>query len=91
MCLWPFLLIKHPGSRNDQRFITHESIHAAQQKELLVIPFYIWYGLDYLRQLAKYRNHRKAYRNIIFEREAYSKESDAEYLQQRKLYDFRKF
>lgn len=31
--------------------INHESIHTAQMKEMLYIPFYIWYGIEWLIRL----------------------------------------
>lgn len=54
-------------------------------KELLYIPFYILYGLEYLKNLWKYTPH-KAYLNISFEREAYANENNFEYLKTRKHY-----
>lgn len=48
----------------------HESIHWEQQKEMLGILFYVWYGIEYLIKLIYHRNTDKAYRAISFEREA---------------------
>ena len=56
--------------------INHERIHTAQMKELLFIPFYIFYILEWLIRLLQYRNSFTAYRNISFEREAYANESN---------------
>ncbi|MDY3481526.1 hypothetical protein PG585_10930, partial [Riemerella anatipestifer] len=53
---------------------------------LLILPFFVWYGLNYLWNLFRYKNHRQAYRNIIFEREAYENQNDLEYLKNRKLW-----
>ena len=50
--------------------MNHESIHWEQQKEMLGILFYVWYGIEYLVRLIQYRDGDKAYRNISFEREA---------------------
>ena len=36
--------------------VNHELIHAEQQKELLYIPFFIWYVLEWLALLIKYRD-----------------------------------
>jgi hypothetical protein len=69
----------------------HERIHHTQQVELLLMGFYILYGLNYLLNLFRYRNHRKAYREIIFEREAYAMDKDPAYLKQRKLFAFLDF
>lgn len=73
--------------------INHEHIHTAQMKELLYIPFYLWYILEWLTRLAIYRNARKAYRNISFEREAYDKQAHFDYIiyDERKPYAFIKY
>lgn len=84
--LFPFVLAKRKQLVNNPVFINHERIHLHQQAELLVIPFYLLYLLFYLFNLIKYRNHRKAYRNIPFEREAYAKEEDLTYLHIRKWF-----
>ena len=70
----------------DDHIINHERIHDAQQRELLWIPFYILYVLEWLWRLILYRNHHKAYRNISFEREAYSHGHDFGYLSRRRPY-----
>ncbi len=70
--------------------MNHERIHARQQLEMLVIPFLIWYVLEYLILRLKY-NHDDSYRNIVFEREAYLNESDLDYLKKRKRFSFLKF
>ena len=69
----------------DEVTINHERIHTAQMRELLYIFFYLFYGVEYLLKLFKYSPH-KAYRNISFEREAYSNEGDLTYLKGRKLF-----
>ncbi|WP_405377228.1 hypothetical protein [Nonlabens sp. Asnod3-A02] len=91
MTLWPFLLVSNKSKLTDALFMNHENIHAVQQKELLVLFFYLCYGLDYLFNLMRYMNHHKAYRNIVFEREAYLNESNLDYLKERKLFSFFKF
>lgn len=89
--LYPFVLVRERYMLRDKALINHESIHIEQQKELLVIFFFLWYGLNYLWNLAKYRNHNKAYRNIIFEREAYGNERNLNYLKSRKVWAFWKY
>lgn len=66
--------------------INHEAIHSEQYKEMLWIPFLIWYGIEWLIKIFIYGDARKAYRNISFEREAYQNEHDLEYLSNRKRY-----
>ena len=75
----------------DQYVINHERIHTQQQKELLFIPFYILYILEWLFRLIQYRNQHEAYMNISFEREAYKYGHDLTYLSQRKPYSWIKF
>lgn len=70
----------------DKNVINHERIHDAQQRELLYIPFYILYILEWLMRLIQYGNCRKAYRNISFEREAYKYGNDLTYLANRPHY-----
>ena len=88
MTLWPFLLIKHDRDLEDAIFMNHESIHAVQQKELGVLFFYIWYGVEYVFLFLKKWDHHKAYRSIVFEKEAYQMEKDLSYLKMRKFWGF---
>lgn len=75
----------------DKYVINHERIHTAQERELLFIPFYIIYLLEWLVRCIQYRNSDKAYYNISFEREAYTHGNDLTYLKNRKLYSWVKF
>jgi hypothetical protein len=83
LALFPFVLLKNKKFRYDTVLINHERIHLRQQLELLVLPFYIWYLLEYFLRLLQYRNHQQAYFNISFEREAYKNEKNLNYLKQR--------
>jgi hypothetical protein len=80
MAIFPFILLKSARLKNDQEIINHEKIHLRQQLELLVLPFYILYLLNYLFNLIRYKKHDLAYRNIVFEKEAYRYETDLNYL-----------
>lgn len=75
----------------DRNVINHERIHTAQQRELLFIPFYILYVVEWLIRLIQYRSWHKAYRNISFEREAYTHGHNLNYLKTRKPYSFLKY
>jgi len=88
---YPFVFLKNPVDKKDAVFINHERIHLRQQIELLILPFFIWYFLEYLIRLLQYNNKNRAYRNISFEREAYSNEFDMDYLKNRKFFNFRKY
>jgi hypothetical protein len=90
MTLWPLLLVARDQDCEDPVFINHENIHAVQQKELLLVFFYVWYVLDYLKHRIS-KSHHDAYRSIIFEKEAYNMELDLEYLNTRKVWAFLSF
>ncbi|HRH64887.1 MAG TPA: hypothetical protein PLU53_01180 [Bacteroidia bacterium] len=87
IALYPFILI-NTRFRHDGTVLNHERIHIRQQIECGILFFYIFYVLNYLYNLIRYRNHNKAYRNILFEREAYRFENDSSYLQKRRAYSF---
>lgn len=72
------------GTKLSERTIRHESIHTHQMKEMLYLPFYLWYGLEWLFRLVQYRNRMTAYYNISFEREAYANDQSEDYLDTRK-------
>lgn len=69
-----------------ETMIRHESIHTEQMKEMLYIFFYLWYVIEWMVRLIQYRNTHTAYRNIGFEREAYTNENELYYLDSRKRY-----
>jgi hypothetical protein len=64
-------------------FIIHESIHWQQQKELWCIPFYLMYLYFWITRLG--------YRNIPFEKEAYSNQNNEDYLENRKKHAWRDY
>jgi hypothetical protein len=86
MALYPFILLREEKFLDDPVLMNHERIHHRQEVELLIVPFYILYLLNYLFNRLRYSTHDEAYRNIIFEREAYAKESDFDYLKKRKWF-----
>jgi len=71
--------------------INHEAIHTAQIKELLYIFFYLWYLVEWIIKVVKYKDVNKAYRNISFEKEAYIYDYDNEYLKNRSFWEFTKY
>ena len=89
--LFPFVILVSRKDREDAVMLNHERIHISQQKEMLVIPFFIWYGMEFLLRWLQYKNKHLAYRNISFEREAYGNEKDPGYLQQRSFWRFFKY
>ena len=91
MALFPFILVKYNDLKKDKKIINHELIHLRQQIELLIVPFFILYLLHYLLNLLRYRNHNQAYRNIVFEREAYCNDSNLMYLKTRRFSSWIKY
>jgi hypothetical protein len=85
MAIYPFILIKSKAFRDNPVIINHEKIHHKQQLELLIIPFYVIYAVNYLFNLLKYNRHN-AYRKIVFEKEAYDNEYDFNYIKNRTLF-----
>lgn len=73
------------GERISKRTIRHESIHTAQMRDLLYIGFYLWYLIEWIVRLFM---RGGAYRNISFEREAYTHENDVDYLKERHGFAF---
>ena len=91
IALWTFIVVKTSVLKDDLIFINHEKIHLRQQIELLVLPFYFIYLVEYIIRLIQFRNSSMAYRNISFEKEAYTKEHDLTYLDYRKPWSFLKY
>ncbi len=69
--------------------VNHELIHTAQQRELLYLPFFLWYVVEWLVLLLKYRDRMKAYYHIRFEQEAYRHQDDPDYLKHRRHYCYK--
>ena len=57
------LFLTQDKSWIDKYIINHELIHSAQQKELLRIPFYIIYLIEWLFRFYQFRSWHKAYMN----------------------------
>ncbi len=91
MTLFPFVVVRERNVQDYLILMNHERIHLRQQLELFVLPFFVMYGLDYLVKLIRYRDKKKAYKNIVFEREAYENENDLDYLKSRSFWRFLKY
>ncbi len=85
ICLFGFIFSVRPL---DKAELNHELIHAAQQRELLYLPFFLWYGIEWLVLLMKYRDRMEAYRHIRFEEEAYQHQHDLSYLSRRRHFQY---
>ena len=69
----------------------HETIHFQQQLELLFVGQWILYFLSYAHGWLKYRNGAVAYREIIFEKEAFDFDKMEGYLEARPRYAWVKY
>ena len=86
--LFPFII-----SRDEMADVTirHEMIHIEQQRELLVIFFYILYVWYWLKGKARGMTNDNAYMSIPFEQEAYRKMYDEDYPIKRQRHAWRKY
>ena len=91
LTVFPFVFLKQKDMKLNAILINHERIHLRQQLELLVIPFYLIYFIEFCVNLIKYKNVNTAYYNISFEKEAYLNEKDLGYLKTRPSWNFRKY
>lgn len=67
----------------------HELIHWKQQMEMLIIPFYVWYFVEWFWKIGLYG--KKAYLNISFEREANNNATCVNYIYKRKRFAWFKY
>lgn len=90
LCPWIFIRedCKKRFSKKAER---HETTHALQQLECLWIFFLILYGLEYIIKLLCTFSHKRAYRSISFEQEAYDHEDEVYYNDVRELYAWTKY
>jgi len=88
LTIYPFVFLKYHRLKTDTALINHERIHLRQQLELLILPFYIVYVVEFLIRLLQYKSWKRAYRNISFERESYLNEANLDYLKSRKTWAF---
>ena len=91
LTIWPFIILKNTDLKADQVLINHEKIHLRQQRELLIIPFYLFYVIEWLFRSVYYLDFYEGYQNISFEREAYLNEKDMDYLEQRPMFGFTRY
>lgn len=91
LTVFPLVFLKSADSKSNLVLLNHEKIHLRQQLEFLILPFFVWYFLEFLYLLIKYKERNSAYRNISFEREAYANEKDLHYIKQRSFWRFLKY
>lgn len=86
--LYPFIFVKNAALKSNARFLNHEMIHLRQQLEMLVLPFFIWYIIEFIIRYLQFGQWSLAYRAISFEREAYAQEACMDYLENRTFWSF---
>jgi hypothetical protein len=91
LTLFPFIFLKSIAQKENKVLLNHEKIHLQQQKEMLVLFFYLWYTVEFLVRFVKTKNKNKAYRGISFEQEAYAHETDMLYIEKRPKWAFLKY
>lgn len=91
LALYPFVFLKSKELRLNEVLVNHEKIHLRQQLELLVLPFYVIYGFEFLIRLLQFKKWHVAYRNISFERESYTNEKNLDYLESRSFWEFLRY
>ncbi len=89
--IYPFIFLKYHNLKTNKTLINHERIHLRQQIELLIFPFYIFYGIEFLIRLIRTKKWITAYQNISFEKEAYQNENNLNYLKSRSFFKFIKY
>ena len=82
---WIFINKECPTNKLGKKYwnktVNHESIHWYQNVEMGWIFFLACYGIEYLiRRFIGGASHYVAYRNVVFEREAYDKAWIVDYL-----------
>ena len=82
------LLFVHPGVRLTKELINHERIHTRQMLEMLILPFYIWYVIEWFIRL--FHGGPCLYEPIL-EREAYQNMNNLNYLNQRRPFAWIKY
>lgn len=70
--------------------LNHEKIHWRQQLEMLILPFYLWYLVEFFIRRV-FQTRTAAYLSLSFEREAYAKQHDLNYLKTRTPFSWIKY
>ena len=78
-------------TRNKDKSYNHEKIHLKQMQEMLWIPYYLWYCIEYICIRLFHKKQGDAYHDVSFEEEAYNNEWDFEYTKNRKHYAWLKY
>jgi hypothetical protein len=91
LTVFPIIFLSDRQAKENPVIIQHEKIHLRQQLELFILPFFIWYVIEFLYHWFRCFDKNKAYKNISFEREAYSNDNNFTYLKNRGFWEFRNY
>jgi hypothetical protein len=93
LTIFPFIIIRKElrGTTEAAITINHERIHIRQQIELLLLIFVVWYAVSFIVSRLRGMSWQEAYMSIIFEKEAFDRMYDMEYLKNRKPFSFMKY
>jgi len=86
--LFGIVIVRKDYGMLDKAEVNHERIHTRQMLELLVVPYYLSYVIEWIVRIIQYRDRMKAYENISYEREAYRHMYDLSYLSKRRFFSF---
>ena len=87
------LIFTRDASKISAKSYNHEKIHLKQMQEMLWLPFYLWYGIEYciIRLLRLFDKQNVVYHDVSFEEEAYNNENNYNYPKTRKHYSWLKY
>lgn len=88
LTIFPFIFLKRENLSLNRTIINHEKIHLRQQIELLIVPFYLFYVVEFLIRYIILKDWKTAYLSISFEKESYKNESDLKFLRKRPFWNF---
>jgi len=88
LTIFPFIFLKWKNLSLNKTLVNHEMIHLRQQVELLILPFYLFYIIEFLIRYVKLKDWKTAYRSISFEKEAYKNDSNLKFLKKRPFWNF---
>jgi len=88
---YPFIVVNPKILKYKRKYdivINHERIHLEQQKELLVVFFFLIYYLEYAYHFIRTLDSYTAYRKISFEKECFRHQKNLNYLSKRVRYNY---
>jgi hypothetical protein len=89
LAIWPFIFLQKREDKENAILVNHERIHHIQQLELAWIGFFLAYIILYLWNRIRHKKpHYLAYRDIIFEKEAFRNEANLKYLSTRNPFNY---